>query len=416
MKTAILENINNPKELERLFRSDEAAFRHEFNALYPSIAEKGVADFWNERLNFSEDSEVQSYKSKRDLIMTIAASFLAGFIAKLYVVFNIDWDNYYMRNIGFIVIPILMMYFIWKTKPELKKIIFIIFAVLGSVIFINLYPAKETSDTLLLSCIHLPLFLWSLLGFTYVGGNLKNYPERIGFLRFNGDLVVMTTIIIISGVIFRGITMTLVSYLKISMEFYQENVIVFGASAAPIVATYVITKNPAIVKKVSPVMARIFSPIVLITLIIYLAAIIITGKDPYNDRQFLLTFNFLLIGVLAIILFFVTGIVNKSESKSDKIILLSLSVITIIVNCVALSAIVFRISEWGITPNRLAVLGSNILILINLILVSVKLFKCVFGYGNINSVEKIISFYLPVYSLWTMIVTFIFPLVFGFGR
>ena len=91
-----------------------------------------------------------------------------------------------------------------------------------------------------------------------------------------------------------------------------------------------------------------------------------------------------------------------------------LSVVTIIVGGIALSAILYRISTLGITPNRAAVLGSNVLIFINLLLVTAQLFKVVSKKSDINGVGKVISFYLPVYCVWTIIVTFIFPLIFGF--
>ena len=45
----------------------------------------------------------------------------------------------------------------------------------------------------------------------------------------------------------------------------------------------------------------------------------------------------------------------------------ALIVLALIIDTVALSAIVFRLSSYGITPNRLAVLGVNILIWANLI-------------------------------------------------
>jgi uncharacterized membrane protein YozB (DUF420 family) len=95
-------------------------------------------------------------------------------------------------------------------------------------------------------------------------------------------------------------------------------------------------------------------------------------------------------------------------------ILFLLSVVTIVVNGVALSAILFRISEWGITPNRAAVLGSNVLILINLLLVTVQLVKVLSKKADITGVGKAIAFYLPIYIVWAIIVTFIFPLIFGF--
>ena len=149
-------------------------------------------------------------------------------------------------------------------------------------------------------------------------------------------------------------------------------------------------------------------------LVIYLIAIVYSGKDPYNDRDFLLIFNALLIGVMTIIFFSVAETSKTTKSQTEIWILFLLSVVTIVVNGVALSAILFRISEWGFTPNRAAVLGGNVLILINLLLVNLQLFRVLTKKADITGVGKAIVFYLPIYFVWTIIVTFIFPLIFGF--
>jgi uncharacterized membrane protein YozB (DUF420 family) len=149
-------------------------------------------------------------------------------------------------------------------------------------------------------------------------------------------------------------------------------------------------------------------------LVIYLAAIIYSGKDPYNDREFLLIFKALLIGVMAIIFFSVAETAKKTKSQSEVWVLVVLSVVTILVNGIALSAILFRISELGITPNRAAVLGGNVLILINLIFVTMQLFRLISKKTTTAGVGNAIAFYLPIYFLWTIIVTFLFPFLFGF--
>ena len=233
-------------------------------------------------------------------------------------------------------------------------------------------------------------------------------------LRPNGDLVVMTAIILIAGILLTMITLGLFSLINVRIEGYFEYIVTFGLSASPIVGTYLVQQNPQLVNKVSPVIAKVFAPLVLITLIIYLTAVISTGKDPYNDREFLLIFNMLLIGVMAIILFSIAEKYNQSNSKIGTFLLLGLSIVTVIINGIALSAIVFRISEWGITPNRLAVLGGNILILINLIIVTINLFKTLKKNEQIENVEKSIATFLPIYSVWTVIVVFLFPILFGF--
>jgi len=344
----------------------------------------------------------------------VFASVAAGLVAKLPAIFNIPEDIFYPRNIGFIIFPVLTAYFAWKNNLSTGKIASIAAATLISLVFINFLPGNEKSDTLILSCVHLVLFLWSIMGFAFTG-EVNNDEKRLGYLKFNGDLVVMTTLIVIAGGIMTGVTIGLFSLIGFNIEkFYFENIVVFGLPAAPIFGTYLTQTNPQLVGKVSPVIARIFSPLVLVMLVIYLVAMIYSGKDPYNDRDFLLIFNGLLIGVMAIIFFSIAETSKATKGQAEIWVLSLLSLVTVIVNGIALSAILFRISEWGITPNRAAVLGGNALILINLLLVTVQLFKVLSKKANLSGVGKTISLYLPIYMFWTMVVVFLFPLIFGF--
>src|SRR5690606_5286319 len=299
-----------------------------------------------------------------------------GLIAKLPVFLSINEDFFFPRNIGFIVLPLITFYFAWKNKLSTGKIVFISGVTLASVLFINVLPNVKESDTLILSCIHLPLFLWSMLGFAFVGEKRNNEEKRLSFLKYNGDLVVMTALILIAGAIMTGITINLFLLIGYSIEdFYFNYIGIFGLAAAPIIGTYLTQTNPQLVGKVSPVIAKIFSPLVTIMLVVYLIAIVYSGKDPYNDRESLLIFNGLLIGVIALIFFSIAETSNTVKSYMEIMILFILSIVTIIVNGIALSAILFRISEWGFTPNRTAVLGSNILILVNLFLIATQLYR-----------------------------------------
>ncbi len=412
-KFDILTKIDNPRELEKLYQDNKATFKTAFNLLYPELTDNKLAGYWNERLNY-ESSEI-SWGSKNELTFVIIASVVAGAIAKLPALLNIDPGSFYQRNTGLIAFPILTAYFIWRNGLSTKKIVFAAVAFLIALIFINLLPADDKSDTLILSCIHLPLFLWAVLGFTYVGDNIRSYRKRLDFLKYNGDLVIMTTLILIAGGILTAITIGLFKLIGFEIKnFYTDYIAVFGVAALPIVATYITQTNPQLVNRVSPVIAKIFSPLVLITLVVYLIAIFFSGKDPYNDRNFLMFFNFLLIGVMAIILFSVAETFETNENRTGSFILLALSIVTVLVNGIALSAILFRISAWGITANRIAILGGNILILANLLIVTFKLYKNVSKKADIREIENSISMFLPVYILWTIIVTFIFPLIFHF--
>src|SRR5690606_20046339 len=197
MKQEILSNLGNPGQLEKLYRTDKSNFKRTFKILYPEIKDNPLVGFWNERLNFS--GEEISWGTRKELVFVIIGALIAGIIAKLPAILSIDEEFFYLRNIGFIIFPVLAAYFAWKNNLSKSKIIFIVGAFLASLVFINSLPAANTSDTLILSCIHLVLFLWAIMGFAFVGEIKNEHERKLAYLKFNGDLIVMTTLIVVAG-------------------------------------------------------------------------------------------------------------------------------------------------------------------------------------------------------------------------
>lgn len=414
MKKEILEQLDRPEKLEVLYRNNKNRFRSEFNELYPDIKESSVARVWFERLNYQ--SQNSTSWTRKDLFLVLTLSFIAGIIAKFPDFTSVEPDYFFPRNIAFIVFPGLALYFALKHSISRKQMFAVVVGFLVSALYINLLPGNDQTDTFILACIHLPFVLWMLLGYVYTGTTYGNYRKRLDFLSYNGDLIVMTTLIVISGGIFTAITLGLFELIELDIEdFYFQHIAIWGIAAAPVIATHLVRTTPQLVGKVTPVIAKIFTPIVFVMLTIYLIAVLYTGKDPYNDREFLIIFNALLIGVMAIILFSISETSHTHKNSISLFMLSGLSVITIILNGIALSAILYRIWEWGITPNRAAVLGINVLIFINLIMISVSLIKNLIRSHQTDAAEKSIAQFLPFYAIWVVIVTFLFPLLFGFS-
>lgn len=351
----------------------------------------------------------------------------ATFIAKMPQLFKIDEEFFYTRNIGFLAFLFISSYFIWKNRPQ-QKIIFSLLAVLiTGAVYINLIPNgkevlmsdptrfKTYSDTFILACIHLPLLLWSALGLAYMGNNYMKNEARVGFIKFNADLLIVGNVVSLAFGLLTAITIGLFAAINIEIgEFYFKWIIIAAAASSPIICAFIVQSNPKLVNRITPIIAKIFSPLVLITLLIYIPAIFISGKDPFHNRDFLMVFNILLIGVMAIIFFAVSATEKEKTSGFANWVLAGLCLTTILVNSIALAAILYRIAEWGFTPNRTAVLGGNILILINLIMASIKVVGVIRGKANQEDVQHAITRYLPVYAAWTIIVVFLFPAIFHF--
>ncbi|MDE0560297.1 DUF4153 domain-containing protein [Algoriphagus sp. NF] len=413
MKKKILSHLDQAEELEKLYRKNKSEFKKAFLDIYPSIQNQSpVSDFWKARLQTPSDS-IQ-WGEKSEWIFLIVASLAAGIYAKLPAIFPINEDFFYPKNLGLMVFPFVSVYFAWKNKLSQKSTIILTLSFLASLLYINLLPDNESSDTLVLACIHLPILLWGLMGYSFGGENWKSSESRLGFLRFNGDAIIMGGLLVLSGGILSAITIGLFSLIGLRIEeFYMEYIAVFGLASIPLIATHLTQTNPQLVNKVPPIIARIFSPLVLVMLLVYLGAIVYAGKDPYNDREFLLLFNLLLIGVMALIFFSIAENSQGKNQASQNWLLLLLALATLLVNAVALSAIIFRINEWGFTPNRTAILGINILMMVHLIWVGKDLFLTVRSRKSINQVGQTISNFLPAYLVWTGFVTFLFPVVFG---
>ena len=413
MKDQILSLLGQAEELEKLYRKNKTEFSTAFRSLYPDIQGQEQAEFWHARLSY--ESESVRWGTASDWTFIGLAAVIAWVLAKIPAFAGLDEEFFYPRNLGFLVFPFVGAYFARKKNLSLKNLGLPISIVLLTVIYINLLPDSKTSDTLTLASIHLPLLLWGILGYVFSDLSLKDLSKRLAYLEFNTDAIIMGGILGLSGLLLSLLTVGLFGLIGLKIEeFYFQHIGVLGLVAAPLLATHLTQTNPQLVNKIPPTIAKIFSPLVLIMLLVYLGAILLGGKDPYTDREFLLIFNLLLIGVMALIFFSVSESSKEQTSQVSKWILTLLSGITILVNLVALSAIGFRISEWGFTPNRVVVLGVNVLMLIHLVMVWRKLIASLKSKGTIQEVAKVVVWYLPVYLLWTAIVIFLLPVLFGF--
>ena len=378
MENQIVQHIADPAVLEQLYRSNPSAFTRAFQSVYPQISSEVTAQIWQQRLAVS----TTSWGSKGDWTLLAIIAAIVAFLMQLPDLFSISHDLYFPRNMSFIVMPGIGAYFAYKQGLSIRDLVWPLSILVVSIVFINLLP--EGSTTLLLTCLHVPILLWLAVGYVFAG---NDSAKRMEFLRYHGDLVLMTEVIGLAGGLFTGLTLNLFKLIDIDIEDYYFRYLVLSIlPSVPLLATFLVRQNASLVSKISPVIARIFTPIVTITLVLFLGAVIFTGKDPYNDREFLLVFNGILIGVMALILFSLGEATKVHASRVHQYFLFALALVAIIDNGIALSAIGYRLVEFGISPNRLVVLGSNALIMVHLMLATKNLWGFLKGQTTIEEV------------------------------
>ena len=94
---------------------------------------------------------------------------------------------------------------------------------------------------------------------------------------------------------------------------------------------------------------------------------------------------------------------------------LVLVVSALVIDVLALGAIVGRITEFGWTPNRTAGLGLNVVLLANLAWSAWLLSAFVRGRRPFAQLERWQTTYIPVYAVWAAIVVVVFPPLFSFA-
>ena len=407
----IQSNLSEPAVLERLYRQNPSAFKSAFLEIYAEIKSQEVAQIWYERLHYT--SEEVAWGNSRDWTFLVVWVLISAFFMQIPNMFGISPDTYFSRNMSLIVVTGMGALFVFQQQLRFATIWSALAALLFSIIYMNVVMMDIQRDVYTLACIHVPIFLWIFVGYVYVGGANPAGPKGIEFLRFHGDLLVMTAVIALAGGLFSALTINLFHLIQWDIEKYYFK---YGALSLlpviPVLAGFLVQKNPPLVSKISPLIARIFTPLVFVTLLLFLGATPFSEKDLFNDREYLFVFNGVLVGVMALLLFSLSEITKKSVSPFYQYVLVGLAILALFENGLALSAIVFRLAEFGISPNRLAVLGSNVLMMGHVAWVTKQLIAFVRVKQEISSVENSMTLFLPYYGAWAALVAFLFPLVF----
>lgn len=355
---------------------------------------------------------------KNDIFLLFLTCIISGVLILIPEIFNtgVSESAFYQSNAPLIAFFGLTLFtLLVNEKLSVKLLISTLVVFSLSAVYINLISLKGETSSVILARIHLPLMLWCLYGLIFTDFKWREKVKLIDFLRYNGELAILLAVIMITGGIMVGLTIALFQVIDINVtKFYFDQIALVGVVSVPILATFIANRFPEIAAKIAPVIASIFSPMVLIILIFFLGSLFFADKDPFNDRDFLLVFNFMLLAVMALIVFSVSETATFRNRKFGRAVLLALTLVTLIVDIIALTAIIYRLGEFGLSPNRFAVLATNIIIFGNILLIMIDLIKVNFKNKNIEIVEKTIAGYLPVYAVWTVFAVFLLPLIFGF--
>ena len=388
------------------------------DALSREFARAHSERLWKQ-LVIAPDADESANTARGEILVVLILAIAAAIAFKVPELFGLRFDDahepFYARNVSLFVLPLLTVYFVWKRGSDVVSGLGLALPFAAGAVFANVFPFRKGSDTELLTVLHLPIALWLAVGFAYVRSRWFADGGRMNFVRFSGELGIYYVLIALGGGVLTGFTMMMFKAIKIDAQWFAAGwLIPCGAMGAVIIGSWLVEAKQSVIENMAPVLTRLFTPLFTILLLVFLATMAWTGNPINVEREVLIGFDLLLVLVVGLVIYAASARDPQAPPDFFDGLQLLLVVSALVVDGVALGAIAARISEFGFTPNRVAALGENLILLVNLTW-SAWLYACFLRHrGSFAALERWQIAYLPVYCVWAALVVVMFPPVFGY--
>jgi hypothetical protein len=388
------------------------------DALSREFARAHSERLWKQ-LVIPPDADAPANTAGAEILVVLGLAVAAALAVKVPALFGLRIDGgdepFYFRNASLFVLPLLAVYFLWKRGSAGASGLWLAVSFAAAWVFANIFPFRTGGDTARLTALHLPIALWLAVGFAYLRSRWLADGGRMDFVRFSGEFVIYYVLIALGGGVVTGFTFMMFRAIDMNPEWFVAGwLIPCGAAGAVIIGSWLVEAKQSVIENMAPVLTKLFTPLFTALLLVFLATMAWTGNPINVKREVLIGFDLLLAVVVGLVLYAASA--RDPEAAPDFFdgLQLLLVVSALVVDGVALAAIAARISGFGFTPNRVAALGENLILLVNLAW-SARLYASFLRHrAPFTALERWQVAYLPVYSLWAALVVALFPPVFGY--
>jgi len=382
------------------------------DALSREFAREHSERLWKQLVVVPSESGDLRARARTDTIVAFGLALAAAVAIKVPALFGVQLEQdtgFYARNLSLFVLPLLTGYFVWKRRlgMSILRWLAVVFVVAG--VFANIYPFTQRGSTEVLAALHLPIALWLVVGIAYAGGRWSQVEGRMDFIRFSGELFIYYVLIALGG----GVFTAFMGMIDVE-HFFQSWLLPCGAVGAVLVGSWLVEAKQSVIENMAPVLTRLFTPLFAAMLITFLGTVLWTGRGIDIERNVLIAFDLLLVVVIALLLYSASARDPRSRPGAFDVLQVALVLSALLADAVALWAIAARITDFGFSPNRVAALGENVILLVNLAWSAVLYLRFLRGRGSLTPLEKWQTDYLPVYAAWAAMVVILFPPVFRY--
>jgi hypothetical protein len=324
-------------------------------------------------------------------------------------------QSFYIRNLSLFVLPFLAGFFAWKRGLDSAGLLRLAAPFIAGALAVNLLPFTPMGNTEVLAALHLPIALWLAVGVGYAGGAWRSHDQRMNYVRFTGEWFIYFVLIALGGGVLMGFTMFVFGAIGLDAESLLNSwILPCGAAGAVVIAGWLVEAKQSVIENMAPVLTLLFTPLFTLMLVAFLITMVWTGSGIDVEREVLIGFDLLLVLVVGLLLYTISARDPRAEPGFFDVLQLVLVICALLVDAMALWAILMRISAFGFTPNRVAALGENLILVVNLSWSAVLYARLLGKRSGFAPLERWQTAYLPVYVIWAWIVVVIFPLAFRF--
>lgn len=359
------------------------------------------------------------------LLLAVGLAMGAALAVKIPALFGIEFaenGDFYGRWYALLVLPFLAAYFLVRRKASLATIAVVAVPFVAAAVVMTVYPFAPGGATLMLAATHLVVVLWLVSGVAYVDGRVRSSRARMDFIRFTGEWVVYLALIALGGGVLIALTMGVFAAIDLDAGWFVEEVMVpCGLAGAIIVAAWLVEAKQSVIENIAPVLTKLFTPLFTLLLLAFIVAGFIQGNliddsttEVFGQRDLLILFDIVLVVVVGLLLYALSARDPLAPPSWFDRMQLVMVVAALVVDVMVLVAMVGRIAEWGASPNKLASLGLNVILLANLAGAAWLQLRFAMHRAPYERLDRWQTGFMPVYLAWAAIVVVVFPPLFGY--
>ncbi len=364
-------------------------------------------------------SPVADTRSRRDLWAMVACAAGAVASVKVPALFGLGFENdssFYGRNFTLFALPWLAAFLAWRRKARRPVVAVLVALFALGAVAANAYPLADKSQSVVVTSIHLPIALWLVVGLAYVADDWRSSRRRMDFIRFTGEWFIYLVLMALGGGVLSAFLFNTFNAIGIvPEEFISHWLLPCGATAAVVVAGWLVEAKQSVVENIAPVLTRLFTPLFTAALLAFLVAVVWTSHGIDVEREALILFDLLLVVVLGLLLYSLSARDPLAPPGLFDKLQFALVASALAIDVLVLLEITGRITDdYGSTPNRAAALGENVILLVNLAWSAWLLLTFIRRRAPFAALERWQTGYLPVYAAWAWIVVLVFPPLFSY--